>query len=553
MLRAPLGFGTKPIGGMSNALNKGGIYRRYAAAVASPKTAKPTKPKRKIFGKLVGTGIVLGGAFVGGAIYSQHDPIFAENYKSFVPGGKEFLVKVNQHNDSVWFALSDVLFETYDKVEYTSKFIYQQFGSLYNMLRHNTWHPEEVDGPKKETQVDKAPLVPKIASALEKPDSRPLKPASAQEKSTPQIGINIEIPPLETNDPKLKEMSDAIIRLIDALNKGNLSSYNLKPIQTLAYGLVELQNKLNSAVDDQKEAVKAAVDEKTQEFVKAIEDFEASAGKALKLREAELRKEKDQALSSFSNESQKRLLEELEAQKSMLERRFNRFVRARVDEERGGRLAQMDRLVTQYTELVALIREHSRISESFSELGCVSASIDILNSTIMSEPHATPFFDELKALVKSVENLNTTSTEGAYTATEAAFKSIKPKVALSGVSSPNELEDRFDYVRREVRRVSLVPEDGTFVSQVQSAMLSKLLFEKEGLVEGDDTESVLARAHYHLRRHDLDGATRELNQLKSWSKKLAEDWIAEARQRLEVEQALQVARSEDILAKIIRI
>ncbi|KAJ1664727.1 MICOS complex subunit mic60, partial [Coemansia sp. RSA 1694] len=67
---------------------------------------------------------------------------------------------------------------------------------------------------------------------------------------------------------------------------------------------------------------------------------------------------------------------------------------------------------------------------------------------------------------------------------------------------------------------------------------------------GEDVEAVLSRASFHLRQHNLDQAARELNQLSGWPKKLAQDWISAARRRLEVEQAIGVAESEELLSKL---
>ncbi|KAJ2512930.1 MICOS complex subunit mic60, partial [Coemansia sp. RSA 1937] len=153
-----------------------------------------------------------------------------------------------------------------------------------------------------------------------------------------------------------------------------------------------------------------------------------------------------------------------------------------------------------------------------------------------------PFASEMSALASAA------TTD--FPATRAAISSISRDVAEHGVPSQVELEDRFETVRKEIRSVSLVPENGNFGSQVLSVALSKVLFEKDGLVEGDDVEAVLSRSGFYLKQHDLDSATRELNQLKGWPKKLAEDWISAARGRLEVEQAINIAEAEEQLAKI---
>jgi mitofilin len=74
---------------------------------------------------------------------------------------------------------------------------------------------------------------------------------------------------------------------------------------------------------------------------------------------------------------------------------------------------------------------------------------------------------------------------------------------------------------------------------------------KAGLVQGDDVGSILARAEWCLGEKDLDGAAREVNMLQGWPKKLAEDWLREARRRLEVQQALEVVGAEATLGSLL--
>jgi mitofilin len=98
-----------------------------------------------------------------------------------------------------------------------------------------------------------------------------------------------------------------------------------------------------------------------------------------------------------------------------------------------------------------------------------------------------------------------------------------------------------------VRRAALIPEeDSSMISHLLSIVLSSLMFRKKGLVAGDDVESRLARAEHYLHTEkDLESATREINQLTGWPKRLALDWLDAARRHLEVKQALEVNRNSD--------
>ena len=148
------------------------------------------------------------------------------------------------------------------------------------------------------------------------------------------------------------------------------------------------------------------------------------------------------------------------------------------------------------------------------------------------------FEDELRVL-KSL------SLEGTVVAS-ALDQLEESGIASSGIKSFAALSSWFsNSVSPRVHSVSLVPapEHAGVASHVASATISKIMFQpKASVTEGSDVGSVLARAEWCLGEKDLDGAAREVNTLKGWPGKLAQDWLREARRRLEVQQALEVSR-----------
>lgn len=103
-----------------------------------------------------------------------------------------------------------------------------------------------------------------------------------------------------------------------------------------------------------------------------------------------------------------------------------------------------------------------------------------------------------------------------------------------------------------VEAVALVPDqDAGVLSHLASSALSTLRFKRQGLVDGDDVLSIVARAEHFLAEKDLDSAARELNQLKGVPQVLLSDWLSATRKRLEVEQALEVIRSQATLSSLL--
>ncbi|KAJ1872722.1 Glucose-6-phosphate 1-dehydrogenase [Coemansia sp. RSA 990] len=492
---------------------------------------KPAKKKKghKIRNTLV-LAVLASAGFVGAAVYAMEDREFRRQFEHYVPGARSFMQLIKHHNNSVMMALSDVGYSVYDQSVYTGRFIYQQFYSLINMLRHNSWHApdDKVDPPK--------PAVPPAAS-----DKRKDNGISIPAAPLDRVQVAVDIPPLESESEAVVALSKALTDVVSALNKRGLAPENVQQLKVLSDSLVALDKHLALLKDEERTAVEAALAEERGKFEAALTDVQEAAQLALKAREAELIEARDRLLRTAANAADERLAQELTAQRDLLERRYNRFVRARVDEERGRRLAQLDFVEAQLHELTQMAEQSGDLIKQSQAVSRLSVAISAFKNAIAAAGTQQPFASELSALI---------SASASFPATNAAASSISHALAEQGVLSLVELEDRFETVRKEIRSVSLVPENGNFGSQVLSATLSKVMFEKDGLVEGNDVESILARSSHYLRRHDLDSATRELNQLKGWPKQLARDWISAARARLEVEQAIGVAEAEEQLAKI---
>lgn len=151
------------------------------------------------------------------------------------------------------------------------------------------------------------------------------------------------------------------------------------------------------------------------------------------------------------------------------------------------------------------------------------------------------FDNELRAL-KSLSTPTASSGEGVV---RSALEQIeKSGIPQTGVKSFAALSSWFtNTVAPRIQSSSLVPapEEATVISHLASAGLSKIMFRPQaGRVPGDSVGAVLARAEWCLAEKDLDGAAREINSLTGWPAKLANDWLQQARRKLEVQQALEV-------------
>jgi len=122
--------------------------------------------------------------------------------------------------------------------------------------------------------------------------------------------------------------------------------------------------------------------------------------------------------------------------------------------------------------------------------------------------------------------------------------------AGGGIQCEGGLKERFMKVKRMCRRVALVPETGgglgTYaLSYLQSVLIMSWRFVgRVGSERGDhdphkmDTFEILECADTLLRQGDLEQAVRYMNLLRGEPRRVARDWLRDARHYLETTQAV---------------
>ncbi|KAJ2579154.1 hypothetical protein GGH95_003251, partial [Coemansia sp. RSA 1836] len=469
-----------PAGSTVSPAAKSGVRDPNTSFTASPKPAITKKKRSHKIRNTTLLALVAGTGFVAAAAYAQEDLEFGHGFEQYVPGAKSFMDLIRYHDDSVAMALSDVGFKAYDDIVYTGRFIYTQFYNLLNMLQHNSWQGSDSGSSTK------------LATKRPRPVATPAAPADGQTAnegnaiaSIPMsnIQVAVEIPPMYSENKAVVALSSALSTVVAALNKKGLSSENVQELKALSDALVALDKSLGHIKDEEKQAIEAALAVERSVFEASLAEFQEIAHAALISREAQLIEDRDLQLGAAAAAMDERIARELSAQRDLLERRFNRYVRACVDEERGGRLAHLERVEAQVRQLGQMAQESGDLIRQARAVSTLSVAISALKSAAVGSRTQTPFASELSAL--------TSAATTDFPATRAAIATIPHNTAELGIPSQVELEDRFDAVRREIRSVSLVPENGNLGSQVLSATLSKVMFEKEGLVEGEDVEAVL--------------------------------------------------------------
>lgn len=228
-------------------------------------------------------------------------------------------------------------------------------------------------------------------------------------------------------------------------------------------------------------------------------------------------------------------------------KQFEQLITERIDQERDGRLANLEKLNARLQEIedYAESLEHQLLSNHQKHL--VHRSIVQLKSLILDYPELEP----PKILKPFINDLIGISNEVNNELIEEALKNLIPligKESTHSILSPAQLLGRWELLTPELRSASLLPPNAGLLGHLASGVFSKLLLPVKGnKPDGKDIESVIGRVEASLLRGELDVAVEEVANLKGWPRKLSDDWVREGRKRLEIEFLLNVIDAESKL------
>lgn len=517
----------------------------------------PIKPKPRRFRRFLLTLIVLSAlGYAGGVYYALNSDNFHDFFTEYVPGGEDAVAYFEEREFRRRFPSKPVDHKNWPQMRGENKVTVGKSSGL-------TAKPAEAEsdlgakGPHMGAKVEAVKNTAEKAKAAVSEKKEEVKKAvtpapapAAAPASKPAVATVDHVNVSEATEPVVQELVKMVNNIITAVNA---SSEAGKLSSTVTSAKSDLE-KIISAVSTLKET--AAHEAQTQ-IQNAHTEFDGAAKELVRRLEQEMREteskwrdEYESERERLSNTYNQRLEAELEAarrvaeeknknalleQEINLQKSFTESVKAKIEEERDGRLSKIDELSTSVSELEKLSNSWSEVIDSTLATQHLQVALESVRNAVLHTDHPTPFINELVAL-KEVSKGNDV--------VNAAIASINPGAYQRGIPTPANLIDRFRRVASEVRKASLLPEDAGIASHAASAVLSKMMFTKKGergLPSGDDVEATLARTEVLLEEGDLESAAREMNGLKGWAGVLSRDWVAETRRVLEVRQAVDVS------------
>ena len=422
---------------------------------------------------------------------------------------------------------------------------------------------EAASSPASTPEPKPAPEPVSIPKPVPKEES---KPNPAEVKHDPTKGPNVNEPsvimPVPRIDPlAIKNADEPVVQdlvkilndIITVVNADNASYKYSNPLNKAKNELAGVGAKISAlkkaertSAEQKIKATQAEFDSSAKELVRRLEeemrdqelrwrdDFEAERERLNQTYQHRLQTELERSQQVSEQKHRNVLLE----QAVSLKKDFLTSVRDRVETEREGRLSKLNELSSSVSELERLTADWNSVIDANLQTQHLQVAIEAVRSTLESADRPRPFINELAALKEIASD---------DPVVKAAIGSINPTAYQRGIPTTAQLIDRFRRVAAEVRKSALLPEDAGIASHAASWALSKMLFKKRGMTDGDDVESVLTRTETLLEEGNLDEAAREMNTLDGWAKTLSWDWLGECRRVLEVRQALDVMSAESRL------
>ena len=411
---------------------------------------------------------------------------------------------------------------------------------------------------KVETVATKDDKAAPPTSPVEAQASSPLAPASHKTPADVEIFKPVLSEPLKTfdigkaYDRSVENLQFAINGVIKAANEYGSSPFFRASLQNAQDEVIALNEKIAVIQREEEHKSHERLEKQSQEYGRIQQAQISEVNKQVAAYQQQLAEELEQERHRLNQAYSERLAEEVRKVESLseqklqnklteqaieMQRKLNRSIKAKVEEERGGRLGKLADLQKSVVELKQLSVDSTSFIQERSRLQDLEVALAALKS-VLAEGRPRPFIRELAA-VKELA--------GQDELLKASIDSIDTVAYESGVPTLSQLSDRFRVVADEVRKSALLPEAAGVAGHATSWFMSKVMMQKRGMVSGNDVAAVLARTEAHLEASDLDSATREMNQLSGWSKIISSDWLSMARRHLEVQQAVDLIEQSLIL------
>lgn len=386
------------------------------------------------------------------------------------------------------------------------------------------------------------------AEQLQKPVA--IEPVSGISEKLPQIALK-EGPKSFADETVKATISsfNELISLIDASSIGPQKDALIKSINENINKLSVKLSSLNSSFEKElQNKLKTSQTELLSSYTK----------KELELTQ-NLLDQYNYEKTQLEKKYQDRLVKEVEAAKDAISqaavnatsmvrieqtKRFEKLVKEKIDNERDGRLKNLEAVNSRLEELEELALSLEKQVTASRSKALIQRSLSNLKSLLYNTAEDAPA-KSLKPYVEDLESVSAKADDEVIKLALPQLKALLSSESSQSILTTPQLLAAWEAITPELRSASLLPPNAGLLGHLASTIFSKLLLPVKGVKpDGKDIESVIGRVEQSLIRGDLDVAVEEVANLKGWTRKLADDWVKEGRKRLEAEFLVSLIDAE---------
>ncbi|XP_029390786.1 MICOS complex subunit MIC60 isoform X7 [Mus pahari] len=347
---------------------------------------------------------------------------------------------------------------------------------------------------------------------------------------------------------------------------GKLSTDDLNSLIAHAHRRIDqLNRELAQQKATEKQHIELALERQKLEEKRT---FDSAVAKALEHHRSEIQAEQDRKVEdvrdAMENEMRTQLRRQaaahtdhlrdvLKVQEQELKYEFEQGLSEKLSEQelefRRRSQEQMDNFTldinTAYARLRGIeqaVQSHAVAEEEARKAHQLWLSVEALKYSMKTSSAEMPTIP----LGSAVEAIRVNCSDNEFT--QALTAAIPPESLTRGVYSEETLRARFYDVQKLARRVAMIDETRNslyqyFLSYLQSLLLfppKQLKPPAELYPEDINTFKLLSYASYCIEHGDLELAAKFVNQLKGESRRVAQDWLKEARMTLETKQIVEI-------------
>ncbi|CEP64171.1 Mic60p LALA0_S10e04038g [Lachancea lanzarotensis] len=393
-------------------------------------------------------------------------------------------------------------------------------------------------------------------------------PTSTEVKVEDESFVKLRLPLLavnNTSNPKFEELTNGVNVQINSINEQSL----ILPEPTYN-AVTDAYSKLNSALQELERDFQTDLSGGlAKRYGEVSEELRSKYELRLKTREVELTQQFLNEFNVFKAQLETRSSEELSTalranEQALLAKQanevallsikqveeFNKILSEKLDKERQGRLAKLEDLDNSVRGLTDAIDQADSLvmrSEAVSQLTLL---ITLLKGKLQSGSEQSLKLDTELQRLKTLWDIlpgkpaKCCKSKNPPQLLDVVIPQLETLISKQQILSNEQLVNRWNLLQKDLEAASLLPPNAGILGHAAAKFFSFFLFQKTGVSPENDIDSILARVGSNLTLSKLDEAVEEVVALKGWPRVLCDEWIQDARRKLEIETLVDVLDCE---------